>query len=224
MSSYFELLQIFFGALIVGFSGALVPGPMFTLVITRVAQKGFAASVFIVIGHALTELLVLILFAFGILKYLNNEIVIKVIGIAGGIALLLFAADLFYSVFKRKVILDLKTNPNEKTDLNKGKNAAAGIFQGMIVSLINPYWYVWWVTIGAAFLIKSLKYKFTGSILFYIGHISSDFIWYLALGFILSKSKKFFSQKVYRIILIICGVFLIYLGIKFIVDFSLRQS
>ncbi|MCE5329951.1 LysE family translocator [bacterium] len=220
MDMFLNIFQIFISALVVGFSGAVVPGPMFTLVVSRTAQKGFWASFFIVIGHAIVELIILLLFLAGILKYLNNSIIIKVIGITGGIALLYLAFDLIYPALKNKIKINLnKENADNK---NNKKNKSFSVLQGMFVSIINPYWYVWWVTIGAAFLLKSIKYGITAISFFYIGHISSDFIWYLFIGFLISKGRKFISQKIYKIIIISCGVFLIYLGIKFIIDFIKR--
>jgi len=79
-----EIYQIFIGSMVVAFSGALVPGPMLTLVISSVAKKGFWTSFFIVVGHSLLELVVVISFFFGILKYLDNPFIAKIIGILGG--------------------------------------------------------------------------------------------------------------------------------------------
>jgi threonine/homoserine/homoserine lactone efflux protein len=201
----------------VGFSGAVVPGPMFTVIITNATSKGFRSVVFTIMGHAFIELIILILFLAGLLHYLNNAIVIKIIGIAGGAALLYLAYDLINSSLRNK----LKIGQNKEDSVkNKSKiNINSPFLQGMFVSAINPYWYVWWVTVGAAFLINSIKYGTLGVCLFYIGHISSDFIWYLIIGFLISKGRKYFNSKVYKIIFILCGVFLIYLGIKFIIDF-----
>jgi len=215
-----ELIQLFFSAMLVGFSGALVPGPMFTLVITRVAQKGFWASVFIVVGHAIAELAVLVIFLFGLIKYLQNEIVIKVIGILGGIGVLYLAYDMISSSIRNKVRIEFDLQEKEKN--SKSKKNIFIFFQGFLVSLINPYWYLWWVTIGAAFLLKSADFGNYGTFVFYIGHISSDFIWYLFIGFIVSKGKKIINQKAYRVLFFICGLFLVYLGIKFIIDFTTR--
>ncbi|MDD5659099.1 MAG: LysE family transporter [Actinomycetota bacterium] len=216
----FNIFQIFIGALIVGFSGAVTPGPMFTLVISRTAQKGFWASFFIVSGHAIMELMVLMLFLAGIIKYLNNNMIIKIIGVAGGTVLLFLSFELLYSTFKNKTKVDLnKKDMNVKLDKD---NKSHSVFQGMFVSIINPYWYVWWVTVGSAFLIKSMKYGITGVSSFYIGHIFSDFIWYLFIGFLVSKGRKFISKKIYKAIMISCGIFLLYLGIKFIMDFIKR--
>ncbi|MDD3520177.1 MAG: LysE family transporter [Actinomycetota bacterium] len=215
-----ELTQLFFGAMIVGFSGALVPGPMFTLVVTKVAQKGFWASFFIVIGHAIAELAILVIFLFGFINYLKNEIVIKIIGILGGIGLLYMAYDMISSSIRNKIKINLDLKEKEK--LGSGRSNFFTLTQGFLISLVNPYWYIWWVTVGAAFLLKSTSFGYLGNFTFYSGHISSDFIWYLFIGFILSKGKKIINMKVYRILFLICGLFLVYLGIKFIIDFTIR--
>ena len=70
-----EMVEIFFGAMVVGFSGALVPGPMLTLVISSVAEKGFWTSFFIVVGHVILELVVVAAFFLGLLRYLENPLV-----------------------------------------------------------------------------------------------------------------------------------------------------
>jgi threonine/homoserine/homoserine lactone efflux protein len=215
-----ELIQLFFSAMMVGFSGALVPGPMFTLMVTRVAQKGFRASFLIVAGHAIAELAILVIFIFGLINYLKNETVIKIIGILGGIGLLYLAYDMIYLSIKNKIKIDLDINSGKK--INNSRSSLFILIQGFLINLVNPYWYIWWATVGAAFLLKGTSFGYPGIFTFYAGHISSDFIWYLFIGFILSRGKRIISQKAYRILFLICGLFLVYLGIKFIVDFTLR--
>ncbi len=80
-----EIFEIFFGAMIVGFSGALSPGPMLTLVISSTAEKGFWTSFFIVVGHAILELAVVTAFFLGLIRYLENPLIARIIGIVGGI-------------------------------------------------------------------------------------------------------------------------------------------
>ena len=212
-----EISFIFLSALLVGFSGAIVPGPMFTMIITNSASKGFRSAVFTIIGHAFIELMILLLFLGGLLKYLNNIVVIKIIGISGGAALLYLAYDLINSSLRNK--LKFEYNKEDLSKNKPAKNINISFLQGIFVSVINTYWYVWWVTVGAAFLINSIKYGILGISLFYIGHISSDFIWYMIIGILVSKGRKYFNRKVYKTIFILCGVFLICLGIKFIIDF-----
>lgn len=208
--------QIFIGSMVVAFSGALVPGPMLTLVISSVARKGFWTSFFIVVGHSLLELVVVISFFLGILKYLDNPLITKIIGILGGVFLLYIGIDIIISIFKNKYTIDFKSMQKQKTIT--GKSTGTVILKGILISLVNPYWYIWWISIGAAFLIKSVEFNTPGISSFYIGHISADFIWYLFIGFLVNTGRRFFNQKIYNGILIACSIFLFYLGIRFIID------
>ena len=127
------------------------------------------------------------------------------------------AASIIYSVVKKRVRLDL-----DKTRIkgNLGtKNTFIIVGKGILISLANPYWYIWWLTIGAAFMVRSVTISFGGVSAFYIGHILADFIWFLFVGFVVSTGRRFLNQKVYIGILLACSAFLVYLGIRFIVDF-----
>lgn len=212
-----EITQIFFGSLLVAFTGALMPGPMLTLVITSVAQKGFWTSFFIVAGHSILELIIVIIFYLGILKYLENPLIVKIISILGGVFLIYLSISIAVAVFKKKMQINLN-DINTRLGLDK-KNMLIITAKGILISLANPYWYIWWLTIGAAFMVKSIKYNIGGVSAFYTGHILADFIWYLFVALIISTGRRFFNQKIYNGILIACSIFLLYLGIKFIIDF-----
>lgn len=211
-----SIYQIFIGSLLVAFSGALVPGPMLTLVISSAAEKGFWTSFFIVVGHSLLELLVVISFFLGVLKYLENPLIIKIIAILGGVFLLYLGVDIIISIFRKKYIIDFKSIVKKRTIT--GKSTVIVILKGILISLMNPYWYIWWITIGAAFIIKSVEFNIPGISSFYLGHISADFIWYLFIGFLINTGRKFFNQKIYNGILAACSIFLFYLGVRFIIE------
>jgi threonine/homoserine/homoserine lactone efflux protein len=215
------MIEIFVSAMIVGFSGAIVPGPMFVVVLTQTSYKGIWASFFISLGHAILELLILILFFIGILRLADNPVFVRTIGIVGGLALFYIAFDMLYKNLKKKVVIDMK---NSDTVVLHKKSNLFNIFQGAFTSLANPYWFIWWLTIGSAFLIKSKALGYPGIASFYFGHISADFIWYMFVGAVVSKGKRFLSVKVYRILMYLCSLFLIYLGIRFIIDFIFFQS
>lgn len=211
-----ELIEIFFGAMIVGFSGALTPGPMLTLVISSVAEKGFWTSFFIVVGHAILELAVVAAFFLGLLRYLENPFIAKIIGIVGGVFLIYLSVDILISVIRKKFLIDFKSMIKKRT--MNARSTGITVLKGILVSLMNPYWYIWWISIGAAFIIKSVKFNTGGVTAFFTGHISADFIWYLFIGFLISTGRRFFNQKIYNGILIACSLFLFYLGVRFIVD------
>ena len=79
---------------------------------------------------------------------------------------------------------------------------------GALMSLANPYWIIWWATIGIGYIVSSMEYGWLGITLFFIGHITGDMIWYFAISFAVGKGKKLFTDKTYRILIAVCGVFL----------------
>ncbi len=212
-----ELVEIFIGSMVVGFSGALVPGPMLTLTVSSAAQKGFWSSFYISLGHSILELILVVSFFLGLLRYLDNHLLMKSIGLLGGLVLLYLGINTIYSLAKKKISIDLgKAGPKDMTARYFSANF---ILKGAAVSLINPYWYIWWVSIGAAFMVRSMDLNVAGVGSFFLGHISADFVWFMFIGFLVHSGRKFFNQKIYRIILLLCAIFLIYLGIRFITDF-----
>jgi threonine/homoserine/homoserine lactone efflux protein len=91
------------------------------------------------------------------------------------------------------------------------------VWAGILVSLSNPYWSVWWITIGLSYIAIALKQGFLGLVSFFSGHILSDFTWYCLIAGVVIKGQKFFPPRVYRGTMLICGLFLIGLGVYFIV-------
>ena len=89
------------------------------------------------------------------------------------------------------------------------------IGKGMITSLSNPYWLIWWATIGVTYMLVSLEKSLVGISAFYVGHISADFAWYCAVAGALVLGKQILSDQIYMGLIIACGLFLVYLGIYF---------
>lgn len=207
-----ELVKIFTAALGIAFSGAMVPGPLLTLTIAESARRGSGAGLLIVVGHAALELVLVVGFLFGLQRFLGNPVVVRAIGVIGGAFLLWMGFDMLRG-YARRVAL----NPP-----NGGKKIRLGPFaEGIVVSLSNPYWTIWWVTIGLALAIYSLKYGLLGLSVFYVGHILGDFIWYGLVIVGVVSGRRFLSDEAYRAILLACGLFLILLAVCFILGFKL---
>jgi len=200
------LIAIFSSAFLIGFSGALMPGPMFALVLSGSSKSGFKAGPLTVLGHGILELALVIGLVLGLGSLLQNETVFKIIGMVGGAVLVYLGIDMIRSIRQAKIDL-------EKGGKDPGKSL---IFHGIIASLSNPYWIMWWATIGMALILSASKYKLWGVIVFFIGHILSDLVWYSSVSFAVDRGRKFLSQKVYKGIIAVCGVFLIGFGIYFI--------
>ncbi|MDO8885688.1 LysE family transporter [Candidatus Oleimmundimicrobium sp.] len=68
-----ELIGIFITSLIVGFSGAIMPGPLLAVTINEVHQRGFWSGPLIVLGHAILELILVVALALGFQKILLTQ-------------------------------------------------------------------------------------------------------------------------------------------------------
>ncbi len=66
----------------------------------------------------------------------------------------------------------------------------SSIISGAMVSLANPYWIIWWATIGMGYLMSAIKSGIAGVGAFFIGHILADLAWYSLVSFGISKGKK----------------------------------
>ena len=86
-----------------------------------------------------------------------------------------------------------------------------------MVSLSNPFWALWWLTVGAALITRSLEVGLMGIASFYLGHILSDLVWYGFVSATVTSGKRFLSRNVFRGIILVCGSFMGLLGVYFVV-------
>jgi len=194
-------------AFVVGFTGALMPGPMLALTISQATRYGFWAGPLIVLGHAILELVLVIALVIGLSQVIGNQLVLSIVGIVGGLVLMYMGVTTTKQGWQSAVL------PLRSTDNTQNRKL---VFSGIIVSLSNPYWTMWWATIGLTYLLWSAKLGLIGVATFFASHISADFIWYALIAFIVVKGRKTINDGIYRWFLIICGLALVGLGVYFI--------
>ncbi len=188
------LTGIFISSFIIAFSGAMMPGPMFTATMLMSSKRGFTSGPVIVMGHGTLEALLVILLYLGFGELLKDHMVMGSIGVIGGITLLWMAYEAF------------GFSGNALTE-NRGRlvNGSAYI-AGILTSLSNPYWIIWWVTIGLSYIVLSFKYGIIGIVVFYTGHILADLVWYSIVALSFGYMKRFISSKGFRAITVISGI------------------
>lgn len=186
-----------------------MPGPLLTVNIVETTRKGFWSGPILVGGHAIAELALVVALIYGLAEFISSPKVLSIIGLAGGIALVLMGGAMMYDIIRGKISFAVD-QPGSSSGLLIGK--------GITASLSNPYWFVWWATVGAAFLTKSFSHGPVGPVVFYFGHIMSDLVWYSLVSFLIAMGQKFMAGKPYYILISICGLFLIYIGVTFIID------
>lgn len=202
------MLEILFSALGVGFSGAIMPGSLLTYTIRKSMSHGPRAGFIIATGHAVLELALISLIFLGFDTVLKSDAAQIAIGIAGGLMLAYMGLDMIIGSIRNKVYITL-----DEDDKGKGGMLVSGI----VISAANPYFIFWWAVVGLGFIMQSYNtLGFKGVIVYYIGHITADFIWYGFVSILVGTTRKFLSHKLYRILIAILGTLLVFFGSSFV--------
>ena len=204
------MLEIFIFSFLIALTGALSPGPLLTFTIYKSIKqrRGYLAAVYILLGHATIELVLIVTLLAGASLIIQNIIFLTIIGILGGIFLVIYGILVVKDVLKTDVNIEIDNSHHKGF---KGNSYIGGI----IVSLSNPYWVFWWAIIGLSFLI-SYNVSFAnpiGLFLFFLGHELGDIVWYLPISTIAYFGGKSLNPKIFKYVLIICGAFMIIFGI-----------
>jgi threonine/homoserine/homoserine lactone efflux protein len=91
----------------------------------------------------------------------------------------------------------------------KGKAKQNLILAGILFSLANPYWLIWWASIGLGYIVYSVQFGVAGVLFFFAGHILADLSWYAFISLGVAKGRRYFSDRVYRGLIGGCAVFLL---------------
>lgn len=199
-------------AFLVGLSGAMSPGSYLTVTIARTIQVGPASASLMLVGHALLEAALLIGFAFGLQHFLRLATVTLVLAIIGGIVLLWMAYGLLWGAARGSIVADLQSA--ERAAISG--HPLGAIAQGAIVSLANPYWTLWWATIGVKLAADGLKLGPLGVLAFFVGHQLADVSWYEFVILAIHRGRRLLTPQLYRISMGLLGAALLYMGLRFL--------
>ena len=202
-----SIAPIFLSSFIIALSGAMMPGPLLTKTVSESPRCGTMTGPLLIAGHGILEFGLLLLLFFGLAPILRSNTIIAGIAFIGGIILLWSAAEMFRSIPHASI-------PSQVTTQHNGRLITSGI----LMSMANPYWTIWWATIGLGYVVHSEKFGFPGVIAFFCGHILADLVWYTSISVAITKGKRFISARLYKAIIAICGGMMIAFAIYFVVN------
>lgn len=203
-----ELIGIFFTSFLVALSGALMPGPLLTVTITESAKRGFWIGPLMILGHAILEIGFILLILWGVGEFLMQNTILSGISFFGT-AILLWMGLGMLKESKNITLPKMEEAPSQSDEIRRRPFLKNPVALGILVSLSNPYWTVWWLTIGLAYIFMSIKFGVTGVVIFFIGHILADLIWYSTVSASVSFGSRFFTDRTFRVLVLVCGLFLV---------------
>lgn len=198
-----QLLEFSVLVIVISASGVMAPGPLFAANIAHGLRGGARSGIKMAIGHTIVELPLVILLGIGVFSLELFPEFRTIISIFGAITLFVFAAMQIKTIFRNKeTTANLKQGP---------------LVSGILLSALNPFFIIWWLTIGFKLISDAmLIWAFSGILILFILHIWMDFAWLGAISYLASKSSKILSNKHYKIIMIGLSVMLVYFGITFL--------
>jgi threonine/homoserine/homoserine lactone efflux protein len=199
-----EMLEMLIMAFTIGLTGALAPGPTLVATVNSSLKDGWTAGPKIAAGHALVESVLFLLIVGGLALAMQQYS--YYIAILGGMALIAFG------IF---TVMDSKSATMASSQVQAAGNP---YLAGVITSAANPYFWIWWLSIGSALVIDGLRGGLILAGLFMIGHWCADFGWYTLVSTSLGKGRTILSEANYHRILAICGSFLILFGLYFLIS------
>ncbi len=186
-----------------------MPGPLLGVTIDGSLRKGWLTGPIIVSGHAILEFVLIIVMTFGLKNFFSNPMVAGFIGLFGGF----FLAWMGYGMVTSGLDKSLSLN---SPGGSSGARVKSFVLAGVLISATNPYFILWWATTGMELIRQSLVVGLIGVLIFYIGHILSDFVWYTAVSLAFSKGKQLISDVWYRRVVLSLGIFILAFSFYFI--------
>jgi threonine/homoserine/homoserine lactone efflux protein len=209
------MLNIFVFSFLVALTGALTPGPLLTFTVYKSLKqkRGYLAGLFIILGHATIELVLIFALLGGVSLLFQNIIFLTLVGIIGGSLLIIYGILTARDTIRTDFNTDVNMNEPELKGF-RGNSFVGGI----IVSLSNPYWTFWWAVIGLGFMVN-FNISFANPLallLFFVGHELGDIVWYLPVSTFVYLGGRSLNPKIYKYVLLICAGFMVVFGIYMI--------
>jgi threonine/homoserine/homoserine lactone efflux protein len=202
-----SLIVIFFTSLGIGFTGAIMPGPLLALTLKESLKRGKWTALWLSSGHALCELVMVAALVAGLSKLVSGDTIIGPVGLLGGAILIWMGVGALRQPLPEQDVAGQSVSLRAPRSL---------LLSGSAVTITNPYWTIWWLTAGLTLVVFAAKAGPAGIITFYIGHILSDFLWFGLVGVLIGSGRRFLEERTYRLALQACGIFLLFFGISFI--------
>ena len=167
---------------VLGLSAGISPGPLLALLIAEVLQHGAKAGIKVALAPVITDSAIIILALFFAAKLASSDRALGMASLVGGLFVLFSGCQNL--VAKSHELKIACVRPNSLT-------------KGIIVSVLSPYPYLFWLSVGAPLLTKAMSrnmftaWAFLGS--FYICLVGSKMV----LAVLVGRSRSFLQGKIY---------------------------
>tara|TARA_B100000315_G_C14128140_1_gene385639 strand:- start:6 stop:566 length:561 start_codon:yes stop_codon:yes gene_type:complete len=180
-----------------------MPGPMFAVTLAKSYRSPWA-GVQISLGHAVIEVPLILLIYFGFAQFFESSMVQLVLSILGGAMIIWLGIAMFRA--RAEVVRGGKDLPYN------------ALIAGILTSGFNPFFLLWWATIGSMLIMRFLDFGIIGLIVFIIVHWLCDLVWLSLVSIMVYKTHSLWGRKLQEGIFITCGLLLVGFGLWFLIS------
>ncbi|MDX9786535.1 MAG: LysE family transporter [Desulfobacterales bacterium] len=191
---------------VLGVSAGFSPGPLLALVISETLRHDVAAGIKVAIAPIVTDLPIILVSVFILAKLSDHRMIFGLISFFGGMLLVYMGYECFWVKS-----VDLRLDTRKPNSLRRG----------IMVNVLSPYPYLFWISVGAPTTIKALNESPAAAMSFNIGFYALLVGSKVVLAILVGKSRSFLKGKLYLgimrglgLVLIVFALFLIRDGMK----------
>lgn len=188
----------------ISLSGAMAPGPITAATLAAGARNRHAGAL-VCLGHVAVELPLILLLGLGLGAVLQSQSVRMGIGVVGGAFLVFVGLQLLASLRRTQSVTDDSVERHP-------------FWIGVVLSAANPYFVVWWATVGLSLITLAADSGVLGLVLLALIHWTCDLGWLEVLSLAGFKSSEAFGLRAQKVVALICGAALLAFGVKFLCD------
>jgi threonine/homoserine/homoserine lactone efflux protein len=174
-----------------------------TTVTLGLGARSRHAGALIAIGHGIVEFPLMVIIVLGIGRYFEMTEVRTGIGVAGGAMLILMGLGMFAAA-------------RGPVAASAAPSRSGPVVTGILLSAGNPYFLLWWATVGLALATSAAELGLLAFVLFAVLHWLCDLVWLEVLSYASHKGSQITGGRSQRVILAVCGVALLFFGAKFL--------
>lgn len=197
-----EILSTLALGFLIGLTGALAPGPTLVATINASLAGNWTAGLKVSLGHIIIETGIFFLIILGLASVATPYT--TAIAVIGGTALILFG------------VMTINGSRAATLSAAPAQVAASPYLAGFLTSAANPYFWIWWLSVGSALLISSLEGGLILAVAFMAGHWGADTAWFTFVSTSVARGRTILSDATYHHIMAACGVFLILFGLYYL--------
>jgi len=190
-------------AVVISLSGVMAPGPLTAVAVGKGVESPRSGA-WVAVGHGVVEFPLMVSIWLGLWFLESLRGLEAVIGALGGGVLLLMGLGMLRSIRQVKAGGD-----------DRGSSA---LVAGIVLTAANPYFLVWWFTIGSALILRSVRFGLLGFAAFAIAHWLCDLGWCCFLSALSFRGGRFFGSRFQGAVFAVTGAFLVVLSIMFFAD------